>query len=107
MAGKQKYESLIALQNGVAKNSWWRSAAINTPISGSFATARNKDKVPMPMPSYKRPHGIIGQSSHGSHGSFGGNENKGASNSKGARDMLRMQKQALKFLLSLIFLTKM
>jgi hypothetical protein len=36
----------------------------------------------MPMPSYKRPHGSIGQSGHGSHNSFGGNGSRGASRSK-------------------------
>ena len=33
----------------------------------------------MPMPSYKRSHGNIGQSNHGSHNCFGGNGSKGDS----------------------------
>jgi len=32
----------------------------------------------MPMPPYKRSHGRIGQSSHGSHNNFGGNGSKSA-----------------------------
>jgi ribosomal protein L14E/L6E/L27E len=36
----------------------------------------------MPMPSYKRHIGIIGQSSHGNHNAFGGNGSKGASDHK-------------------------
>jgi hypothetical protein len=32
----------------------------------------------MLMPPYKRSHASIGQSSHGSHNNFGGNESKGA-----------------------------
>jgi hypothetical protein len=39
-------------------------------------------KAPMSMSSYKRPHGNIGQSSHGKHISFGDNGIKGASNIK-------------------------
>ncbi len=33
-----KDDTLIVLQNDVAKNSLWRSAAVNTPKFGSFAT---------------------------------------------------------------------
>jgi hypothetical protein len=36
----------------------------------------------MPMPPYKPSHNSIGQSSHGSHNSFGGNGRKGTSASK-------------------------
>ncbi len=36
----------------------------------------------MPMPPYKRSHGSIGQSSHGSHNNFEGNGSKGASTCK-------------------------
>ena len=36
----------------------------------------------MPMPPYTRSHGSFGQSSHGSHNSFGGNGVSGAFNSK-------------------------
>ncbi len=36
----------------------------------------------MPMSSYKRPHGNIDQSGHGSHNSFGGNVSKGATGNK-------------------------
>ena len=77
-----KYDSLLFLQNDAAKNSLWRSAAVNIPRKSSFATTQNMDKAPMPMPSYKRPHGCIGQSSHGSHNTFGGNGSTGASCSK-------------------------
>jgi hypothetical protein len=34
------------------------------------------------MPTYKRPHGSIGQRSHGINISYGGNGSKGASGSK-------------------------
>jgi len=34
------------------------------------------------MPSYKRPHDNIGQSSHGNHNNFGGNGIKGVSGRK-------------------------
>jgi hypothetical protein len=77
----RKYDSLIALQNDDAKHSLWRSTAVHTPRSGSFATTKNIGKIFMPTPSYKRPHGSIGKSSHVNHGSFGGNGSKGVSNS--------------------------
>jgi hypothetical protein len=70
------------LQNDVAKNSLWRSAAVNIPRNSSSATTHNMGKAPMPMPSYKRPHGSIGQSSHDNHNSFGGNGSKGAYGNK-------------------------
>ena len=71
-----KYESLLTLQNAAAKNSLWRSTAENFPRNSSSATNQNRGKAPMPMPSHKRSHGIIGQSSHGSHDNFGGNGSK-------------------------------
>jgi len=77
-----KYESLITLQNDVVKNSLWRSAAVNIPRNSSSATTQNRSKAHVPMPSYKRPRGNIGQSSHGSHNNFGGNGSKNASSSK-------------------------
>jgi hypothetical protein len=61
-------------------------------------TTQNKGKAPMPMPSYKCPHGNIGQSSHDSHGSHGSFGGKGASGSKLLWGILRMQKQTLKVL---------
>ena len=74
-----KYDSLIDLHNIATKNSSRRSAAINTPRNGSSATTQNNGKAHVSMPSYKRLHGSIGQSSHKS---FGGNRSKGASSSK-------------------------
>jgi hypothetical protein len=65
-----KYDSLLTLQNDVAKNSLWRSSAVNIPRNSSSAKTQNKGKAPMPMPPYKRSHGNIGQSSHGSHNIF-------------------------------------
>ena len=72
---------MITLQNDVAKNSLLRSAAVNIPRNGSYATTQNRGKAREPMSLYKRPHGSIGQSSHGSHNNFGGNIIKGASGS--------------------------
>jgi hypothetical protein len=77
-----KYESLLILQNYVAKNCLWRSAAANSPSSNSSATTENRGKAPMPKPSYKHHHGGIGQSIQGSHNNFVGNRSKGASSSK-------------------------
>ena len=77
-----KNDSLLTLQNDVAKNSLWRSAAVNIPRNSSSATTQNKGKAPMPMPSYTRPHGSIGQSNHDSHNNFRGNGSKGAFDSK-------------------------
>ena len=77
-----KYDSLLTLHNDDVKNSLWRSAAVNIPRKSISATTQNMGKAPMPMPSYKRPHGSIGQSIHGSHNSFGGNGGNGASDSK-------------------------
>jgi hypothetical protein len=68
-----KYDSLLALHNDAAKNSLWRSVAINIPKNISSTTTQDRSKAPMSMPSYTRPHGNIGQSSHGSHNNFGGN----------------------------------
>jgi hypothetical protein len=102
----RKYDSLIDLQNDATKNSLWRSAAVNTPRNDSFATTHNKSKVTMPMPSYKRPHVKIGQSNHGSYGSFGGNGSKCAFNSITTWGNLRMQKQTSKVLRSRTFLIK-
>jgi len=73
---------LLTLQNDAAKNSLWRSAAVNIPRKSSSATTHNMGKLPMPMPSYGRPHGSIGQSTHGSHTNFGGNGSKGIFDSK-------------------------
>ena len=77
-----KYVSLITLQNDAAKNSLWRSAAVNLPRNSSSATTINRGKTHVPMPSYKRPHGNIGQSSHDSQSSFERNGSKGASGMK-------------------------
>ena len=77
-----KYDSLLTLQNDLAHNSLWRSTAESIPRNSSSATTRSKGKAPMPMPPYKRSHGSIGQSSHGSHINFGGNGSKGASAGK-------------------------
>ena len=74
-----KYGSLLTLQNDVAKNSSWLSAAVNIPRSSNSATNQNRGKAHMPISSYKRPHGGISQSSHVSHNSFGCNGSKGAS----------------------------
>ena len=71
-----KYDSLLTLQNDVAKKSLWHSDAVNIPRNSSSATTQNRGRAPMPMPSYKRPHGNIGQSCFGSHNSFGGNGSK-------------------------------
>jgi hypothetical protein len=73
---------LIALQNDDAKNSLWRSTAVHIPRSGSYGITQNKGKAPMPMPSYKRPHGSIGHNSHSSYGGFEDNDSKGAFGSK-------------------------
>jgi len=54
-----KYDSLLTLQNDAAKNSLWRSAAVNIPRNSSSATTQNRDKAHMPMTSYKRSHGSI------------------------------------------------
>ena len=55
------YDYLIALHNDVAKNSLWRSAFVNIPKNSSSATTHNRGKAHVPKPSYKRPHGSIGQ----------------------------------------------
>ena len=55
-----KYDSLIALQYDDAKNSLWRSAAVNIPRNCSSATTQNTGEAPEPSPSYKRPHDSIG-----------------------------------------------
>ena len=73
---------MIALQNDAAKNSLWRSAAVNTPRNGSSASTQNKGKASLPMPSCKRSHGSIGERSHGRHVSFRDNGSKGISNRK-------------------------
>jgi hypothetical protein len=101
-----KYESLITLQNDVVKNSLWRSAAVNIPRNSSSATTQNRGKASLLMPSYKRPHGRIGKSDHGSYMSFGGNGSKGASSNKKTWRHLKMQKQTLKTLRSRTFLIK-
>jgi hypothetical protein len=36
-----KYESLLTLQNDAAKNSLWRSTALNIPRNSSFITTQN------------------------------------------------------------------
>ena len=77
-----KYDSLIYLYNGVAKNSLWRSIAVNIPRNSSSATNQNRGEAHVPMSLYKRSHGSIGQSIHVSHASFVGNGSKGASSSK-------------------------
>ena len=77
------YSSLLALQNDDAKNSLWRSTAGISPSSGSFCTTQNKGMAPMPTPSYKRPHGSVGQSSRDNHGNFEGNGSKDASGNRG------------------------
>jgi hypothetical protein len=75
-----KYESFIAFQNDAAKNSLRRSAAVNIPRYSSSAITHNRSKAHVPMPSYKSPHGSIGQSSHhGSHNNYGVSRSKGAS----------------------------
>jgi len=66
-----KYDFLIALHLNAAKNSLWRSAAVNIPRNISSATTHNRGKAHVQMPSYKRRHVNIGQSSHGCHISFG------------------------------------
>jgi hypothetical protein len=70
------------LQNDVAKNNLWRSAAVNVRENSCSATTQNKGKTRVPMPSFRRPHGSIGLSNHGSHNNFGGNGSQGASSSK-------------------------
>jgi hypothetical protein len=77
-----KYDSLLILQNDVAKNILWRSTEVNIPRNSGSATTQNKGKAPMPMPPYIRSHGRIGHISHGSHNSFGGNGSEGTSASK-------------------------
>jgi len=77
-----KYACLIGLQNDAAKKSLWRSTAVNIPRSGNSGTTQNKSKVPIPMPSYTRPHGNIGHNNHGTYGNFGNNGSKGAHGSK-------------------------
>jgi hypothetical protein len=79
-----KYESLLTLHNDTAKNSLWRSAAVNLPRNSSSANTQNRGKEAMPMPSYKRRHGNIGQSNYGSHNKFRVNGSKGTSGSKSA-----------------------
>jgi len=56
-----KYESLLTLQNDAAKNSLWRSTALNIPRNSSSITTQNKGQTPMPMPPYIRSHGNIGE----------------------------------------------
>jgi hypothetical protein len=46
-----KYDSLLTLQNDVAKNSFWRSTAVNIPRNSSSATTQIKGKAHMPMSS--------------------------------------------------------
>ena len=74
-----KYESLLTLHNDAAKNSLWRSTAVNIPRNSSFATTKIGGKALMPMRPYTRSHGSIGQRSHDSHNNFGGNGSKSAS----------------------------
>ena len=93
-----KYGSLHTLKNDAAKNSFWRSAAVNIPRNSSSATTQNMGKAPMRMPSYKRPFVSIGQSNHGSHIRFGGNGSKSASGNKSTRGHLKDTKQTLKVL---------
>jgi hypothetical protein len=77
-----KYDFLLTLQNDAAKNTLWRSAVENILRNISSATTQNMGKAPMPMPSYKRLHGNIGQSNHGSHNNLEGNGIKGACDRK-------------------------
>jgi hypothetical protein len=100
------YASLSALRNDAAKNSLWRSTAANILRSGNSDTTRNKKKAPMPMPSYKRPHGSIGHNSCDSYGSFGNIGSKGAFDSKVSWGHLKDAKADLKAHRSLTFLTK-
>jgi hypothetical protein len=78
----RKKAFLIALQNDAAKNSLRHLTDEKILRSGSFGTTYNKGKAPIPMPSYKRPHGNIGHNNHNSYGSFGDNCSKGAFGSK-------------------------
>ncbi len=79
-----KYATLMALQIDVAKNSLWRSSTVITPRIGGFGSHQNKGKAPMTQPISKRPQlSNFGQRSSGSHGSFGGSGQIGASSSKG------------------------
>ena len=74
----------MALQTDVAKNSLWRSWTVITPRTGGSNTHQNKGKSPMTQPNFKRPQlSNFGQKNSGSHGSFGGSGQKGASSSKG------------------------
>ena len=74
-----KYVYLLTLHNDVAKNSLWRSTAVNIPSNSGSATTQNKGKAHMPMPPYKRYHNGNGQNSHDSHNSFGGSGSRGTS----------------------------
>jgi hypothetical protein len=95
-----KYDSLIALQNDPAKNSLWRSVAVNTPRYGGFTTTQNEGKAPMPTPSSKH---LYGSNNQNNRGSFGGNGSKGASSSKGPWGHLKDAKAYLKVRKSLPF----
>jgi hypothetical protein len=44
-----KYESLLNLQNNVAKNSLLRSAAVNIARNSSSASTQNRGKAHVPM----------------------------------------------------------
>jgi len=70
------------LKNDVAKNSLWRSAAVNIPRNSSSTITHNRGNAPMQMPPYNRSHGSIGQSNHDNHHSFGGNGDKDSSGGK-------------------------
>ncbi len=55
-----------------------------TPRTGGSSSHQNKGKSPMTQPNFKRPQlSNLGQKKSGSHGSFGGSGQKGASSSKG------------------------
>jgi len=79
---------------------------VNIPRNNSSTTTHNMGKAPMPMPSYTRPHGSIGQSNHGNHKSFGGNGSKCAFGSKLTWGHLKDTKQTLKVLWSRTILIK-
>jgi hypothetical protein len=74
------------LQTNAAKKNLWRSLTVITPKTGGSNAHRNKEKCPMTQPSFERPQpSSFRHNNSSSHGSFGGNDNKVASSSKGPR----------------------
>jgi hypothetical protein len=97
----------MALQTDVAKNSLWRSSTVITPRTGGSNTHHNKGKSPMTKPSFKRPRpSSFGQNHSGSQTALEAVAIKVPQAIRGRGDSLRMLKQILKGLRSLLLSTR-